>query len=126
MSIAHATPIMNNSTPTMTCPCEKAELESCDIETKIKEEGAVLNPICLKKYFMSKNCVKSVKLNKETSELELNFSCFSTETGTENSNGSDIGTHGNKVFYFFGWDGGIHCKKDIKAGRYKDKFYFLR
>ena len=86
----------------MTCPCEKAELESCDIETKIKEEGAVLNPICLKKYFISESCVKLKKLNKETSELELNFSCFSTETGTENSNGIDRRTQGNDAHYFGG------------------------
>ena len=96
MSIAHATPIINISTPTMTCPCEKREPESCDIETKIRLEGAVLNPICLKKYFMSENCVK---LNKETGELELDFSCFSTETGTENSNINDLGSQGNDVFW---------------------------
>ena len=84
----------------MTCPCEKVKPESCNIKTKIRE-GAVLNPICLKKYFMSENCVK---LYKETGELELDFSCFSTETGTENSNVNDLGSQGNKVFYFF-WVG---------------------
>ena len=89
---------MNNSTPTMTCPCEKVKPESCNIKTKISE-GADLNPICLKKYFISESCVK---LNKDTDELELNFSCFSTETGTENSNGIDRRTQGNDAHYFRG------------------------
>ena len=82
----------------MTCPCEKVEPGSCDIEAKIIVEGAVLNPTCLKKYFMSENCVK---LNKETSELELNFSCFSTQNRTENSNEIELESQGNTLPHFF-------------------------